>query len=282
MTRRELACRLAAIGLVGPLLARPNSSQFLGVAAAEPIQAWPDSTNTGVPDGTTLTPHDGNLRITAPATTIRGLDIKGTVTVDAPGVTLEKCRVTATHSWDWYVILAAGDTVIQDCTVDGGNVNEGQNAINGGGRFLRNNIFNTENGIAPGSNTLIQDNYIHDLKAPGSPHYDGIQIDGGQSNVTIRHNTIINPWTQTSAVMIDNWAGPIFNVNVDDNVLVGGGYTIYVDGRFNNNPISSVSITNNHFGGARWGMTHFNRSSPVFAGNTGDGLAIARVLNLPR
>lgn len=204
--------------------------------------------------GTDLARHDGNLTVSTAGAVIRGLDIRGTLTVKTPGVTIENCRITTGNSWDWYVILTAGDTVIQDCTINGGNVNAGQNGINGSGKFLRNNIFNTENGIAPGSNTLIQDNYIHDLMAPGSPHYDGIQIDGGQSDVSIQHNTIVNQWPQTSAVMINNWAGPISNIAIDGNLLVGGGYTIYVDGHFNSNPITGVSITNNHIGGGRWAI----------------------------
>ena len=101
-------------------------------------------------------------------------------------------------------------------------------------------------------NTLIQDNYIHDLKAnlAGSPHYDGIQIEGSVSNVVIRHNTVINDYGQTSAVMIDNYFGPISNITVDNNLLVGGGYTIYVDGQFTGGSVTGVSITNNHMGRA--------------------------------
>jgi Right handed beta helix region len=276
MNRRELAKHLLAIGFVGQLVVWPFPTQ---IVQAEPISGWPSAANTGAPTGVSLAPHSGDLIVDTPGAVISGLDIEGVVTVKAPGVTIQNCRITANHPWNWYVVLTAGDTIIQDCTINGGNINEGQNAINGGGKFLRNNIFNTENAIAPGSNTTIQDNYIHDLKAPGSPHYDGIQIDGGQSDISIHHNTIINPWTQTSAVMIDNWAGPIRNIDIHDNLLIGGGYTIYVDGHFNNQPISDVSITNNHIGAGHWGSVHFNRTSPVFTGNAADGLALAQKLN---
>ena len=109
---------------------------------------------------------------------------------------------------------------------------------------------------------FIQDNYIHDLKATQAPHYDGIQLDGGVSNVIIRHNTVINDYGQTSAVMIDNYFGPISNITVDNNLLVGGGYTIYVDGQFNGGSITGVSITNNHMGQGYLGNHRLQQDFP--------------------
>lgn len=282
MNRRGLMKHLATLGLFGPAFVRSDFATVLRPAAAGQTHQWPNAANTGVRAGTNLTRHDGNMTVNTDGAVIRELDIRGTLTIKTRGVTIENCRITTGNSWDWYAVLTAGDTIIQDCTINGGNVNAGQNGINGSGKFFRNNIFNTENGIAPGSNTLIQDNYIHDFMAPGAPHYDGIQIDGGQSNVSIRHNTIVNQWPQTSAVMINNWAGPISNIEIDENLLIGGGYTVYVDGHFNNNPISGVSITNNHLGGGRWGNTSFNKTSPIYTGNANDGVAMFRALDMQR
>ena len=77
----------------------------------------------------------------------------------------------------------------------------------GQGTFIGNNIYNVENGINLTGSAVIKDNYIHDLNASGSPHYDGIQIDGGVSNVTISDNTVIAPSGGVSAIMIDNYLG---------------------------------------------------------------------------
>src|SRR4029079_11360024 len=132
--------------------------------------------------------------------------------------------------------------------INGVGNGDGTSGILGSGTFLNNEIYNVENGIAlNGNNTVIKGNYIHDMNAAGSPHYDGIQIDGGNSNVVIEHNTIINNWGQTSAVMIDNYFGPISNIKVNDNYLAGGGYTIYSDGQFDGGTISGVQILNNVF-----------------------------------
>jgi hypothetical protein len=243
---------------------------------------WPDAKSTGVPAGVTLGPS-ADLTILTPGAVIKDLDIRGAVYINAPNVILERCRIT--NAGFAVVKIAPGitGTTIQDTEINGvGDENEGSNGIWDLGSksgFRRNRIYNVENGIVPGNGDLIQDNYIYSLRASGSPHYDGIQIDGGLSDIQIRHNTIINDHGQTSTVMIDNYFGPIANIIVDDNILVGGGYTIYVDGQFNTNPISGVLITNNHMGSGYWGITDFNRTAPIYAGNVNDGASLAQTLN---
>lgn len=232
------------------------------------MATWPNSNNTGVPDGVTLTPS-GGITITKAGTVISGLNITGPVIIMADNVTIENCKITATDFSGVRIMPGFSGTVVQNTEING---NGAHNGIFGNGTFLNNNIYSVENGIAlQGNNTVIEGNYIHDMYAPGSPHYDGIEIDGGISNVVIRGNTIINDHGQTSAVMIDNYFGPISNIKVDGNLLAGGGYTIYVDGQFNSNPITGVSITNNHLGTGGYGSTNFNQSNPTYTGNATDG-----------
>lgn len=240
---------------------------------------FPDATSTGVPAGVTLTPS-GDVVVNKAGAVISGLDIKGTVYINAPNVTLENCKITSPAFYVVRVSPGVTGAVVQNCEINGvGTGNDGSCGIAGQGTFIGNNIYNVENGIALSSgNSVIQDNYIHDLKASGSPHYDGIQIDGGISNVTISHNTVVNPHTQTAAIMIDNYFGPISNIKVDGNLLVGGGYTVYSDAQFSGGSITGVSITNNHIGGGYWGPVNFNQSSPVYTGNANDGDTIAKGL----
>ena len=233
---------------------------------------WPSAANTGVPAGVTLTPS-GNLVVNTPGAVISGLDIRGTVYINAPNVTLVNCNITSSEFYVVRISQGVTGAVVQNCTINGvGSGNDGSSGIAGQGTFIANNIYNVENGITlQGDNSVIRDNYIHDLKASGSPHYDGIQIDGGISDTTITHNTVINDHGQTAALMIDNYFGPISNIKVDNNILVGGGYTIYSDAQFSGGSIAGVSITNNHVGGGQWGDTNFNKSSPVYTGNVRDG-----------
>lgn len=231
---------------------------------------WPDETNTGVPAGTALTPS-GNLVITKPGTVIARLDIQGAVDINAPDVTLKESRIRAARFDVVRIKPGMTGVVIQDCEIDGIGVgNDGSNGIRGAGTFLRNNIHRVENGITLDGRAIVQDNYIHDLLASGSPHYDGLQIDGGVSNVLIRRNTIINQHAQTSAVMIDNYFGPIDDITVDNNRLIGGGYTVYSDGQFSGGPISGVVFTNNRLGKGRWGYSSFVGNKPVWRNNVDD------------
>lgn len=245
------------------------------------MAGWPDATNTGVPSGITLLPS-GDVVVTKAGTVISGLDIKGTVYIAADNVTIENCKITSNSFSAVQIKIGVSGAVVQDCTIDGtGRNNEGSSGITGAGTFLRNNIYNVENGlnIGPGKGTVIEGNYIHDLKATGSPHYDGIQIDGGQTDTIVRNNTVINDHTQTAALMIDNYFGPVTNILVTGNLLVGGGYTIYSDGQFNGGKMTGITITNNHVGGGYWGDLNANSTSPVYTGNVRDGLAQVETLN---
>ena len=217
--------------------------------------------------------------ITQTGAVISGLDIKGEVVINASNVTLQNCKIT--NSGYWVVKIADGVTgaVVQNCEINGvGTGNDGSHGILGSGTFIGNNIYNVENGITLQGSAVIRDNYIHGLKASGAPHYDGIQIDGGISNVTISHNTVINDWGQTSAIMIDNYFGPISNISVDNNLLAGGGYTVYSDARFTGGSITGVSFTNNHMKSGQWGVTNFSKNTPVYTGNVNDGAALAAKL----
>ena len=248
------------------------------------ISGFPDAATTGVPAGVTLT-ASGGLVINTPGVVIEGLAISGMVTINADNVTLKNCTIT---SGSWAVVnITSGSTgvVVQDCEINGLNA-EGVRGISGQGTFLRNDIHNTEDGIyLTGSNTLIQDNYIHDLQSNWSgPHYDGIATDGGVSNITIRHNTIINSHGQTSALMLSNYFGSVTNVVVDNNWLEGGGYTVYSDGQFNNGTISGVSFTNNYLVKGQYGYSSINNNTPVWEGNiqyTGQPVDTGGTLNAP-
>jgi hypothetical protein len=262
------SCALSFLQISG-FDARGDDSNRVGITAAPqtPNDTWPDATNTGVPKGMTLKPN-GNLWIHEPGSVVSGFDIQGTVDIDAPNVTLKNSRIRGAR---YAVVLIKQGTlgvVVEDCEIDGvGSGNDGSSGIQGAGTFRRNNIYHVENGFALNGSSLIEDNYVHDLLASGSPHYDGIQIDGGMSDVTIRHNTIINQYTQTSAVMIDNYFGPISNISVENNVLIGGGYTVYSDAQFNGGPVTGVSFTANRLGKGKWGYGSIVKNTPVWRDN---------------
>lgn len=257
----------APVGAQNISAAQERNSNSGGEPAVAPANKdWPDATNTGVRAGVTLTPS-GDVVVTQANAVISGLDIHGTVKINAPNVTLVNCRIMAANLSVVQIAQGVTGTVVKNSEINGvGSGNDGSNGINGEGEFIGNNIYNVENGVNVTGPSVIRDNYIHDLLASGSPHYDGIQIDGGH-DVTISHNTVINSHNQTSAIMIDNYFSPISNINVDNNFLAGGGYTVYSDGRFKGGPVGGVSFTNNRMGKGRWGYRAFEKNTPVWRGN---------------
>jgi hypothetical protein len=165
----------------------------------------------------------------------------------------------------------------------------GGQGIAGQGTFLNNNIHGAADGIAVnGDNTVIQNNYIHDMQGTSGSHFDAIQADGGFSNLLISHNTIINQQIQTSAIMLDNYWGPIDSVKIDNNLLIGGGYTTYINEMASGQPgggtVTNVSYTNNHVGGGYFGDLNLRMElgdNVVMSGNVSDGKALLATLNTP-
>lgn len=234
-----------------------------------PAAGYPDATNTGVPAGLLLRLAN-DLTIDVPGTVIDGADISGTVSINASNVTIRRSRIRGTGFALIWIKAGLTGVRVEDSTLDGQGSSDGSMGIWGPATSLRNNITGVENGVAPDSGSVVQDNFIHNLQATGSPHYDGIQIDGGQSDIVIRHNTVLNQYDQTAAIMIDNWFGPINNISVDNNLLGGGGYTVYSDGQFSGGAISGVSFTNNRFRRGYWGYSSFVRNNPTQSGNIDD------------
>lgn len=234
---------------------------------------WPGPGNTGVPAGVKLTPvHD--MVVTVAGTVLDGLDISGTLTINADDVTVRRCRVRGSA----YAIIRVADTarrvVIEDVTVDGmgaaaGTPNSG--GIIGPATVTRCDISGVENGVVPGSGSRITATWIHDLGAPGSPHIDGIQIDGDRADIIVADCFVdMSEWDQTATVMVDNYAGGVDKVTVRGCRLLGGGYTVYSDGKFGGGPMTNIAFKQNRLGKGGWGYALVRDSAPVWAGNVDD------------
>jgi hypothetical protein len=232
---------------------------------------FPDALTTGVHPGLALRPS-GSITINTPGAVVSGLDVTGSVVINAPNVTLRNIRVRAT-SWGAIVAQASGAR-IEDCEISSIDPDGGTKGViffdsATGGSVRRCDIHDVEDGVYISTrNVVVEDNYIHDLHSAGpDPHYDGIQLYGGVTrDVIIRHNSVIVARDHNSAVGM----GTVQNVQVDRNRLHGGGYTIHVDGRFGGGIVSNVSITNNRFGTYNFGRWTFERASPRVLGNVDD------------
>lgn len=221
---------------------------------------WPGRTDTGVPAGVALQKR-GALLADVPGAVYDGLDISGAVMVTANDITISRSRIRDGSSF-YVVAVAEGvtGTVLRDCEINGFGAGAGTTGVVGSVTIERCNIHGVENGVIPRSGSIIRDSWIHGLSASGVPHYDGVQMDGDQINVQIRHNTIEVP-EQTAAVMVNNFFGPIRNVVVDGNRLTGGTYAVYSDGQFGGGSIEGVSVINNWFGKSQYGYITVNNNT---------------------
>ena len=252
---------------------------------------YPNATNTGVQAGTNLTTYNGQLTLSTPGQVVSGLIITGGVQITASNVTLKDCIIEVPNSANWNVGIAGGLTgvVLQNCEIVGagtsGTLGSYGIYVQGNSQVTINavNIHDVGQGLVLNDGQVILENsYIHDLNAGSGTHYEDVGYFGAAKSSTfslnIQNNTLINQHNQTAAVFLQNYFGGLNNITVNNNLLVGGDYTIYVDGSASSAPVSNVSITNNHMGAGIYGITDFMKSSPVYTGNVNDGATLAAAL----
>lgn len=257
--------------------------------------------NTGVPAGTVLTPWSGSgtFDITAPGTVINARDIsQGCIRVLANNVTIKNTRIRGSGC---YAVIrtdnGATGLLIEDTEIDGLSQDASAFGIAGhygGFTCLRCNVHHI--GVAYTSNDTgpmtVQDSWAHDIIQNSTSHNQDVLSNGSTKGITLRHNRFDNPLSQTATISLFGDFGPIQNVVVDDNLLNGGGFTVY-GGCDPNKPYGmqcqNISLTNNRFmrapeagafwpNGGYWGtLTSFDGAA-VGSGVTDPAFSVAHNL----
>ena len=198
---------------------------------------WPDETNTGTKG--TLTVVNGSVTLSTPGQVYENRDVRGCITVTAKNVTIRNVKITCGAS---YVIsVRAGDPnvdggwqaadaalVVEDVDINMSGQLEGKAIAFSGYTLRRAHIHGGSDCGHFGVNVVIEDTFCN-IPAGGpndGPHYDGYQSDGGR-NIVIRHNTIRVPYSQTAAILMSTNTSPIRDVSIVNNLVAGGGYSIY-------------------------------------------------------
>ena len=248
----------------------------------------PDASTAGVPDGTNLTPYTGPMTITTPGTVLDGYIINGTLNIQAANVTIENSLIQNYGYWgiDASYAPALGNVIIENNTFRPAPGATTDSAIAASGTIIGNDISGSMHGIMlQGGASVITDNYIHNLNSISSDaHLDGIFVGGYQNHVLISHNTI-EAW-DTSDIIIKNDFGPINDVTVTNNLLIGdqnyideGGpwhdpygrpaYAVYVYGSGNatGTTTTNISVTDNYMMEGLYGYIATDKASPTISGN---------------
>ena len=242
-----------------------------GAAAAQSstTQTWPSAATTGI--GSTVTTPASSNNISSSVT---GLSFTNTVSIKASNVTLKNCKITIPASAQWAVGIPAGlkNVVLQNCTIIGaGTASTGPGIygvyIMGDSQVTIDSCDFSQLGQSValnGGQVTITNNWFHDMGSGSGTHYEHVYYGGAAKgnpdfSLLIRGNNFNNQINQTAAVYIENYFGAVSNVTIDTNLLIGGSYTVYVEGNQNPNNITNVSVTNNALGKGAFGYINANR-----------------------
>jgi Domain of unknown function (DUF4082) len=244
----------------------PTGSGQTNCASLPSRCGYPDATNTGVPAGTTLlrVPQDvtsgpgwvwdsrGWLQASSGAV-VSNVIVSGSINVAGSNITVKNTRILVSgESWGIGLQHATNSVVSNnEIGILGGTprLMVGVKDIYGdssGSQVLRNNIANTATGIQVFEG-LIADNYVHDMGYASGDHVNGSTSNGSTTMLTIRHNTILNKFDQTDAISLFQDFGIEANRLITDNLVAGGGYSIYGGDNQRFGKTSNIKITNNRF-----------------------------------
>lgn len=239
--------------------AKPTATATAAPAPAPGTPSGPaTAATTGVPSGTALTTHAGDLVITQPGTVIDGLDIQGVVSVKADNVTIKRSIIRG-KKLTGNMGLITNDLgryrfVLEDSEL---RPNEASPYVNGiiGSNFevRRTEITRVIDSVhITGSNVLVEDSWLHsnlfynnDPNQGGGPsHADSVQIQGG-SNITFRRNTIEGAYS--SAFQTTQDRDVVSGVTIQGNKINGGGCSVNV--AIGSRPaIAGLKVADNVFG----------------------------------
>ncbi|TFB75816.1 hypothetical protein E3O06_03990 [Cryobacterium glaciale] len=255
-TRTPTFVAAATLALLIPLagLAAPAQAATAGIVRSATASAG----TTGVPSGTTLKVHNGDLNITKAGTVISGLDIRGLVKINAINVTIKNSiirgrSVSAPAALVNNLGGRSGLKII-DSELYPSKPSPDINGIYGYNFTLtRVDIHGVIDGVhVTGSNVTIANSWLHgnlhytsDPNQGGKPsHDDSIQIQKG-SNIKVYGSTLSG--SHNAGVQITQDTGDVSNFSFTNNFADGGACTINVAQK-SYGPIYGTVITDNKFG----------------------------------
>lgn len=253
---RRWAARAAAVATLAA--AALLVSAVGGSPWAERGPGWPGDRTTGVPAGTALRVHEGDLVVTTPGAVIQGLDVHGVVVVRADDVTIADTRVRGRAAPRTTALVAMSDgyrnlTVVRSELVPDEPSPYLYGVIGWGLTIDRVEIARVVDGVhIIGPDVTVRSSWIHDLvhydsdpnQRGGPTHDDGIQVQTG-SNLRILDNRIEGGWN--AAVQVTQDRGPTGDLVIAGNYLDGGLCTVnIVEKSFG--PLAGVTVSDNTFG----------------------------------
>ncbi len=241
--------------------------------------------SVGVPSGTSLTVHDGDLTITVAGTVIDGLDVRGFVRVRAANVVIRNSIIrgpatplTSAMSLVQSDAGAGTNLLIEDSEIYAQAPSRFVDGIVGMGFTLRRVDIHTvvDQVKITGDNVTVDSSYLHgNLYYPADAtnlesHDDNVQVSIG-ANIQVVNSTLEGG--TNSAVMITQDRGSVVGFTFRANRADNGACTINVAEK-SYGPPPGLSITDSVFGtGQRLSrcaiiMVETTRAAATVTGNT--------------
>jgi hypothetical protein len=232
-----------------PASASPSPSAS-PTASPSALAGWPDSSNTGVPAGVSLTAYTGPCTITVPGTVIDARTVNCDLDIRTTGVQITRSQVNG-------AISGTGTYTVADSDVDAapGTTKRAVTAIGDGGgvaTVLRSDVRGGNRGVYCITGCSVRDSYVHGIEVQADWHASALRVG---SNATVVHNTL---WCDAP----DNTTGggcsadltgypdfePIHDNTIDGNLFKAtpGGYCAYGGGSngkpYSNDPLNATGI----------------------------------------
>lgn len=223
-----------------------------------PPSAFPGTSSTGVPQGTSLKVHKGDLVVSTAGTVVDRRDIRGLVRIDADNVTIKRSivqgRKVTQQSYLVQISPGVTGTKIIDTEIFAAHPSHLIKGVVGSHlRMTRTNVHHVIDQLSTtGGGVTVTDSWFHDnlhyasdpLHGGGPSHDDNVQISSG-SGFTFIGNRFEG--SRSASIMIVQGAQGVSNVRIEDSFINGGACSINLaeSGR---GPISGVSIRGVTFG----------------------------------
>jgi len=257
----------------------PPGSQPIACFGREEACGYPGPEDTGVEKGSTLSTHTGSVIVSEAGTTLRDERIEGNLEIAANNVTVENVEVVTssqrkvcektggTEGGGGLTVVDHGGgpstgVVIRHVTVHG--VTQGCPGSLGEGISMRESSSAADVKVEWSKvywtrmcffqSARWENNYCDDNGALPGAHYDGIYANGegtvgsGNPGLIVKHNTILMPHWQTAPLFLSN-EKEVGEEHIEDNLLAGGGYLMYLPGAHGASPTvkGPVVVSDNRY-----------------------------------
>lgn len=198
-----------------------------GAAGEGPLLEWPNADNTGVPADLALSPSEGMV-VTTDGQVLEALEVAGAIIVRASDVVIRNCRIT--HDTTAIRFEEGSNLRVERVTLVGDDAETLDGAIQAWGdlQVRQIQVRGFGEGIdLYGAGGLIEDSYFHDMANARGELMDGIEA-WEAAHLTIRHNVLEMPdGNSVIKLPLDVPVPGGDDVLIENNLLAGGGYTVY-------------------------------------------------------